>query len=549
MEKPFPAYEGEEAYFFVSYAHEDAELVYPEMSWIYDAGFNLWYDDGIHVGSVWRRALADSLSSAVGLIFFATARSIVSNNCLKEINFALDEDKPFFVVQLDDSSLPAELRLSLSDRQALLRSEFDEATYRSRLESAFSTVAAPKVREAVGPALDDAPSRATQLPSIAVVPFATRAGDDDLAFWAEGVTEELARLLSQRYFRVVTADAADARVSARDVGERLGVRYAISGSVRKGGERLRVTVKLEETSEGHQLWGRRFDETFEDELVLQDELSAGMAVEVSEAVIDYEIARARGQSAESLDAWSLVVRANSIIIEDAKSRDEKLGLLRRAVALDPDLAAAHAELAGWLVLSIITLFSRDAEADSAEALTHADEALKLAPSSATVLASCCFTHRILGDESLAMKIAERAMAISGTSNLYGPRYIPNGLFGCLIQNGRAAEAIARGEKDRRPDAREMHTAYAVEGRFEEALDWARKHVAAQPELYLAWVGVANALGHLGRIDEGREALQRAKTLVPTFTVDLYEKGLRLSWRDSENIVRPLVDGLRKLEAD
>ena len=95
----------------------------------------------------------------------------------------------------------------------------------------------------------------------------------------------------------------------------------------------------------------------------------------------------------------------------------------------------------------------------------------------------------------------------------------------------------------------MHTAYAVEGRFEEALDWARKHVAAQPELYLAWVGVANALGHLGRIDEGREALQRAKTLVPTFTVDLYEKGLRLSWRDRENIVRPLVDGLRKLEAD
>ena len=546
MDKPFPAYEGEEAYFFVSYAHADAELVYPEMSWIYDAGFNLWYDDGIHVGSVWRRALADSLSSAVGLIFFATARSIVSNNCLKEINFALDEDKPFFVVQLDDSSLPAELRLSLSDRQALLRSEFDEATYRSRLESAFSTVAAPKVREAVGPALDDASSRATQLPSIAVVPFATRAGDDDLAFWAEGVTEELARLLSQRYFRVVTADAG---ANARELADRLGVRYALSGSVRKGGERLRVTAKLEETGEGGQLWGQRYDETFDDELRVQDELSDGIAVSVSEAVFDHEIARARGQSTEALDAWALVVRSAAILIVDAKSRNEKFELLRRALALDPDLAATHAELAAWLTASIVTLFSRDPEADAVEALRHADEAMKLAPNSATALACASFAHRVLGDHALALQIAERAASIAGTSNLYGPRYIQSGLYPCLIQTGRAAEVIELGEKDRVPDSRAIAVAYVVEGRFEDALEWTRQAVATQPDNFLAWVELANVLGSLDCVEEGRQALRRAVALVPTFTVDLYEKGSRLTWRDKAEIVRPMVDGLRKLEAD
>jgi tetratricopeptide (TPR) repeat protein len=150
---------------------------------------------------------------------------------------------------------------------------------------------------------------------------------------------------------------------------------------------------------------------------------------------------------------------------------------------------------------------------------------------------------------LAMQIAERATAIAGTASLYGPRYIPNGLYSCLIQSDRAAEVIAHGQKERRPDPRDMCAACAVEGRFEEALEWARKFVAAQPENYLAWVSVANVLGQLGRIDDGREALQRAKALVTTFTVDLYEKGSRLSWRDRENIVRPLVDGLRKLEAD
>lgn len=72
-EKPFPAYEGTDPYFFVSYAHEDGEIVYPEMAWLEPAGFNLWYDDGIHVGTVWRQALADALSGAAGLVFFATA--------------------------------------------------------------------------------------------------------------------------------------------------------------------------------------------------------------------------------------------------------------------------------------------------------------------------------------------------------------------------------------------------------------------------------------------------------------------------------------------
>ena len=92
-EKPFPSYEGDESYFFVSYSHEEADLVYPEMAWIREAGFNVWYDDGIHVGAVWRQSLADALSGSSALIFFATGNSTVSSNCLKELNFILDEDK------------------------------------------------------------------------------------------------------------------------------------------------------------------------------------------------------------------------------------------------------------------------------------------------------------------------------------------------------------------------------------------------------------------------------------------------------------------------
>ena len=76
MERPFPAYQGSAPYFFVSYAHDDDELVYPEMAWLHEVGFNLWYDDGIQVGSVWRKAIADAVSGASALIFFATSRSV-----------------------------------------------------------------------------------------------------------------------------------------------------------------------------------------------------------------------------------------------------------------------------------------------------------------------------------------------------------------------------------------------------------------------------------------------------------------------------------------
>lgn len=138
-ERPFPAYEGDEPYFFVCYAHEDAQTVYDEMRWIAAAGFNLWYDDGIHVGTVWRRVLAEALEGAAGLIFMQTAQSVGSEFCLNEVRFALDESKPIFILQLEASSLPAELRLSLGDRQALVRQNLTPDAFRQKLVNALTT--------------------------------------------------------------------------------------------------------------------------------------------------------------------------------------------------------------------------------------------------------------------------------------------------------------------------------------------------------------------------------------------------------------------------
>ena len=160
-ERPEPSYTGDQPFFFVSYGHADSDLVYPEMRWLQEAGFNLWHDEGIHVGSVWRKAIADALTAAAGMLFVATKSSVESDHCLKELSFVLDEGKPVFVVQLDDTKLPGLLRLSLADRQMLNRAEFDEKTYRAKLIQALSTVAKPSERTAAEPPSSGAPLAAS----------------------------------------------------------------------------------------------------------------------------------------------------------------------------------------------------------------------------------------------------------------------------------------------------------------------------------------------------------------------------------------------------
>ena len=91
MEKPFAAYEGSEAFVFVCYAHGDADGVYPQITALREAGFNIWYDEGISPGSRWSDALARHIQRCSVFLYFVTPRSVQSDNCLREVSFALDQ--------------------------------------------------------------------------------------------------------------------------------------------------------------------------------------------------------------------------------------------------------------------------------------------------------------------------------------------------------------------------------------------------------------------------------------------------------------------------
>ena len=121
MEKPFPAYQGDEPYVFVCYAHEDSDVVYPELSWLHEQGVNLWYDEGISAGRNWRAAIGDSLLGASHVVFYISEHSLASDHCDREINLALDEGKDILPVYLQDVELTSDLKVGLNRIQALQR--------------------------------------------------------------------------------------------------------------------------------------------------------------------------------------------------------------------------------------------------------------------------------------------------------------------------------------------------------------------------------------------------------------------------------------------
>jgi hypothetical protein len=137
VEKPFPAYQGDEPYVFVCYAHEDTDEVYPEIHWLQDQGANVWWDDGIRPGSEWSDALADAIEGCGHFVYFITPRSVATENCRRELNHAIAENRELLTVFLEETDVPGGIRLHLHNRQAILKHTLEPEAYRQKLREAL----------------------------------------------------------------------------------------------------------------------------------------------------------------------------------------------------------------------------------------------------------------------------------------------------------------------------------------------------------------------------------------------------------------------------
>ncbi len=138
VKKPFQAYDGDEPYVFVCYAHADAELVYQELTWLRDHGINIWYDEGITPGEEFPERLGNAVLGASLVLFYVSPRSVSSRHCRNEVFFALDRDVPVLSIFTEETELPAGLALSTGTAQAIMRHEMPPAVYCRKLLSGIN---------------------------------------------------------------------------------------------------------------------------------------------------------------------------------------------------------------------------------------------------------------------------------------------------------------------------------------------------------------------------------------------------------------------------
>ena len=148
LKTPFRAYKGKKPYIFVSYAHVDANKVFPELIRFYNQGYNIWYDQGISPGSEWPEEIEEALEKSSLFVVFISSHAVESRNVRNEINFALNEDIPLIAIYLEETKLKYGLKLGMGSIQGILKYSMSEDEYVFKYTNAFK-------REGIEPSKKD----------------------------------------------------------------------------------------------------------------------------------------------------------------------------------------------------------------------------------------------------------------------------------------------------------------------------------------------------------------------------------------------------------
>jgi adenylate cyclase len=361
-------------------------------------------------------------------------------------------------------------------------------------------------------------------PSIAVLPFENMSGDLEQEYFADGMVEDIITALSRiRWLFVIARNSSftykGQAVDVKRVGRELGVRYVLEGSVRKGGNRVRITAQLIDAISGAHIWAERYDRDLSDIFAVQDEITASIAGIIEPALAEAEQQRVLRKAPDRLDAWEAYQRGlwhlNKYVSEDNKTAQT---FFRQAIALDPNFAPGHygyalARLMDFWLYSTVAFTDVDetilAEAWLAVSLDDKDAMAH------TVLAT---RMNFLGEWETAVAEARVALALNPNNA------VAMGTLGrALCGSGYYDEAIEQVRRALRTSPHDPLTwlwiaflghAQFCSRDFATALDTLRQVIRMRPGHTFALEYVAATLAHLGRLDEAREALERVRAQVP-----------------------------------
>ena len=366
-----------------------------------------------------------------------------------------------------------------------------------------------------------------QKPSIAVLPFANMSGDAEQEYFSEGITEDIITNLSHNHsFFVISRSTSftykGPSVDVSKVGRELGVRYVLEGSVRRAGNRVRITAQLVEAATGHHLWADRYDRELADVFAVQDEIAQSITGAIAPGIIAAEIRQAQRKDPDQLDAWDRTVRAHWHIRRFTREDlAEARRLLTEAIALDPANSMAYADLAfarhfeavfGWgdgpveshirlgeaarkavaaddndamahTALAIFELFSSHHE----EARRRLHRALDFNPNSEFARGYLGVSYAFGGDYEAAVPHLEEAVRLS-----------PRGLLLVIWHISKGWAALTAEQ-------------------YDKAIEFTKHAREANPEFPDIYAVLASAYGHLGNTAAARAALDQLLHRMPGLT--------------------------------
>ena len=374
-------------------------------------------------------------------------------------------------------------------------------------------------------------------PSIAVLPFDNLSNDPDQEYFADGISEDIITELSRfHWFFVIARNSSfsykgissDVRQVARD----LGVHYLLEGSVRKLGNRVRVTAQLIDGGTGRHVWADRFDRELDDIFAVQDEITAAITSTVAPSLLEAETNRAKRKAPENLDSWDLVLRGNWHYGRfSADGFTEARRFYREALALDPDNSIALAGLAHALLLEVGAVLAGDPMASRREAIRLAHQALEIDRDNAWAHLAMARAHHVARENDKAVVKCETALGLN--PNLAAAEGFLGLVLAHMADYERSRQHIDRAFRlsPRDPEMTFWRLARAVAalvaGHYREYLDEAVRLVEVAGDFLPGMRHYVAAHAHFDRMDKAHAMVHRIIEAAPNDTISRIRQSMPL----------------------
>jgi adenylate cyclase len=385
---------------------------------------------------------------------------------------------------------------------------------------------------------------------VGVLPFANLSDSTD-EYFSDGLTEDLIHALSlQSFYRVLSRNSTfsfkDQSVSTRLIAREIDATYLIQGSVRRAGNKVRVTAELIAPETGEQLWTGRYDRDMGDLFAMQDEITTSLSAAIAAEIYRAEASAPPRPLSNDVTAWDRFLKGLSHYYMQSKADFEiAIGLFKEAVALDPALSIARAYLGTIMVQGVQFGWLKSTRELWATAMSHAESAVRLDPRSSFAFSLLSFLQAMQGHHEAALAASQRAVKLNPYD--MGAR----GVLGiCHLVTGEHRQAIElfsmaaqRGNSDPRYRWAALNAfSHYLLGQYDASLSWAREALYVNPNHLQVLAVRSAALAQLGRSDEAAKAAETLLQNFPDFTVERHLRNFH--WKLAEDTAH-YRDGLLK----